>query len=53
MKNFFTYKFYNKNVSNHLNNDPKIYDLKENLLTFTKSNLTTKSLAKYVLNKLN
>ena len=53
MKNFFTYKFYNNDVSDYLNKDPKILDFKEDLLNFTKSNLTTKNLAKYILNILN
>ncbi len=53
MKNFFTYGFYNKNVNNFLNKDQKVLDFKGELLSYTRNNLTTDNLAKYVLSKLN
>ncbi len=52
MKNFFTYKFYNNDVDNYLNKNQKILDFKEELLHYTRENLTTENLAKYVLNNI-
>lgn len=52
MKHFFTYKFYNNDVDNYLNKNQKILDFKEELLHYTRENLTTENLAKYVLNNI-
>ena len=52
MKNFLTYKFSNDSIDDYLNENQKVLDFKEELLSYTRSNLTTENLAKYVLNKL-
>ena len=53
MKNLFTYKFNNYNIDDYLNNNKKVLDFKQELLSYTKNNLTTENLAKYVLSNLN
>ena len=45
--------FKNKSASLFLNNHPDILEIKNDLLNFTRQNLTTEILAKYVLNKKN
>ena len=41
-----------RNIDNFINVNYDIFTLKKKLLSFTRSNLTTKELAKYVLNKI-
>ena len=41
-----------RNIDNFINVNYDIFTLKKKLLSFTRSNLTTKELAKYVLNKV-
>ena len=43
--------FKNKNASTFLKKNSNILEIKNELLNFTKQNLTTEILAKYVLNK--
>ena len=48
---FFSNFLRNKNLESYMNKNLGLIDLKNELLTYTKNNLTTENLAKYVINK--
>ena len=50
--NLFTYKLKNFDIQKYLNNNNELLDYRLNLLDYTKNNLTTENLAKYVTGKL-
>ena len=48
---YFSNFLRNKNLESYMNKNLGLIDLKNELLTYTKNNLTTENLAKYVINK--
>ena len=50
--NLFTYKLLKNNVDDYLIKNQEILEIKEELLNYTKLNLTTEHLVKYILSKL-
>ena len=53
VSSFFTYKLTNINILDYLKKYDDINEFRSKTLEFTKKNLTTQNLAKYVIDKFN
>ena len=49
MFNLFKFNFQSDNLENFIEKNERVFELKNDLLNFTKKNLTTETLAKYTL----
>ena len=49
MFNLFKFNFQSDNLENFIKENERVFELKNDLLNFTKKNLTTETLAKYTL----
>ena len=50
MFNLLKFNFKSDNLENFIKENERVFELKKDLLNFTKKNLTTETLAKYTLN---
>ena len=47
---FLKFNYKKKNLEKFIQENERVFEIKKNLLDFTKKNLTTEMLAKYILN---